>query len=899
MCIQYLVNIPINLQPKPKALTVSQSRPTQIIQTRTQQVQQPQITEEEYYRQQGVEQLQRIKAEQDRIQAKLNSAIENYNRRRTDSREKKVDFLQTQLNTLKELESKAATGKYDYDALASFAYDYANYQSNRGAQAPTQLTQKRSESNAEFEQRLIQQMKDKGEAYLQRQTTIAPTQISYSEPSKIGGPQPGQDLYANIDDITGYKGGPSIAYTKPVGGQAIVIKPTNKQTGYGRPTSPTQPKQYVYVPLEEVEKRGGFVPGKQPSPNEIKDYIKQQQIRDELETLKKKGAWEEGKVFSYYPGAGTQMLVPSISPGPLKFVEPNSFIENPTIKYIKDKTDARILELESQLQEVETPSLREVQSAMDNRGALRTIFHLGREPKITGEEAIYATENILGENIQTQLKVALDIAYEQKKKELTAKIDINKYQERVNAGEDIAKVQAELDEEYNKSNIELNKFSDNFIKQWQETTGTKIQSVSEQVYFDTQIVGRAKDTQAKVGGLFLEGTATSAAIGTGTTLLLGPASAVGLGAGLILVGGSYGIAYGKAAYTGKTTYASALNTGFNKREAVERGLVGAATDIAPFAYSMTGVLAGGMIAGTIISAARKPITNRYSVELSKPSIRAGDKLFRQAEITVNGKKYPGVIYPEQKIAENVISGSRAETTTAWRDFANRNFGGNLKPIDTGYPSDTAGRASAIKLYKQYGVSDYMAKEITKFIKPQIVETRIIGGQAYQTDKGLVSGKLFLREKNIKKVVDGIETGDAPDRFSKIAFVRNKIIEDKYGATHFLEVQATSSSQKGAFPTFEIGVRKGISKSVNWASDSPIIQRTKSFSLYDTANSKYIDLEYNVGLLIKDIKPSAIQVKGSSTPRPAKPTLDYDPITFRNIDTKTIFRNIDTYRERFV
>ena len=307
MCIQYLVNIPINLQPKPKALTVSQSRPTQIIQTQTQQVQQPQITEEEYYRQQGVEQLQRIKAEQDRIQAKLNSAIENYNRRRTDSREKKVDFLQTQLNTLKELESKAATGKYDYDALASFAYDYANYQSNRGAQAPTQLTQKRSESNAEFEQRLIQQMKDKGEAYLQRQTTIAPTQISYSEPSKIGGPQPDQDLYANIDDITGYKGGPSIAYTKPVGGQAVVIKPTNKQTGYGRPTSPTQPKQYVYVPLEEVEKRGGFVP--QPTFNQPTGITKIEGTPTQDKRLIMNPTYQGGGTMSYRPTTTEEMKI--------------------------------------------------------------------------------------------------------------------------------------------------------------------------------------------------------------------------------------------------------------------------------------------------------------------------------------------------------------------------------------------------------------------------------------------------------------------------------------------------------------------------------------------------------------------------------------------------------------
>ena len=921
------------MQPPAKALTVAQSKALSSPQTpkpTTQAVKS--LTEKEYYAQQGKIILGKLQTEIQRIEVKVASARAKYNRTGTDSASEKLEKVEEQRDALKSLTTKAATGKYTYDSLANYAYDYANYRLRKAKEVRAKLVEQKV---------VIEDIPPKTIVIKPEETTAAT-------------PEAGVGLYAPLESITGYTGGTATAYTAPTGGTPVYIKPTVKHTGYVSLINKPEPtgKTYTYIPLEDV---GPVTPGKQPlkvdtlkmdiatnygqgtsifniptfeMPTQTKQYIAQQKLKDRISELKEKDEWEKGSIFTYDYGQSTPIAKPySFTPSDInlnkieyskpgdiittpesnilnynygqdtpmssiiqttkefsgiEYYKPNQIKETPTLTFIGDKTATEKKKLEDQLGmsiKIGSPTLEQVQASADQRGSLSTLSYIGEEPKISGKELTYATGKILQENIQKELQQDYEIAYAKKQKEIESKIDTSSFQDRVDAGENINIVQAEIDKEYATANKELEKFTKIYQKDWATNEGAALTKTSSKLYFDTQFYGKAKDTESILGGLFV----TGAAIGTGTAVASSaivatmPSTAPVLFAGGLVVGGAItGIAFGKSVIAGKTTYAGALEAGFTKEEALPRGLFGAAVDIAPFTATAAGATVGGFLTGYAIKYVRTPITTKYKVSLNKITVKSSGITSIKSQKLIGGKMRQVISYPKQKFGETPVPGSRAETTTRWRSFFNTKLDTTFKPVATGYPSDTAGRARAIKLYREYGLSTSQAKDVIKFIKPLVIEQYITSGYAYKGDNKLVSGTIFTRESSMSMVVDkklGVETGYRPTKFTKTDFARASTQPTK-DTSKFLEISQSMWLQNGLLTVDLPGTKLGGSVSKDWGfniADNKIsLSETRSISGYQQVSSKQAKFQEARGYLMKDItqEPSygkkILQIKTDST-----------------------------------
>lgn len=175
----------------------------------------------------------------------------------------------------------------NYSDIYSYAKDLGRYERDKEEarnEGKTTKYQKPNESRDEWNQRLTDQSRAQGIEYLQKNPDawvidapnpyapkkemtmkfedIKPDVISFdgglTASPKI---KPGQALYVPIEDIHEYKGGQGTAYTAPVGGRPVTIKPTVAHVGYSKPKFTPKEKEFAYVDIDKV---GAVIPGQQP-----------------------------------------------------------------------------------------------------------------------------------------------------------------------------------------------------------------------------------------------------------------------------------------------------------------------------------------------------------------------------------------------------------------------------------------------------------------------------------------------------------------------------------------------------------------------------------------------------------------------------------------------------------
>ena len=646
-----------------------------------------------------------------------------------------------------------------------------------------------------------------------------------------------------------YKGPTSSDYDRPHSFTEGIELPKSKEIFIKKPAGLTiaKPKATpLYVDLDDInteksaniatkDKGGNFITidnapvsiKKGPQPLSyykrkppVTEYVKQEKIKDEIAKLDAKSDWEKTNLFSYDYGQGTPTTNIN-SDNQLEFSQPNNIIGTAGLKWTADATAARKDFLLAQVREVGTPTLKQVTAASDNRGTFKTIFYIGNEPKISGEEYAYATGKVLQDKMKTQFERDYEKAYSAKEEKIILGINPDTYQKRIDSGEDFELVKTELDKKYEAANVELAAFSTDYQANWIKTTGTNMEQSAAKIYFDAQLKGSAKDAQAKVGKYFGWGTAVGAgtAVASATVVATAPVTAPLLvGGGLVVGGAVTGISIGKSVVAGETTYDAAKDAGFTGWDATARGLLGAATDISPFAFTAAGATVGGVVVGGTIRYTRKPLTVRHSVSPGRVTTKASGVMSHKAQIPVKGEIKPGVKYPSQKIGETAIPGSRAETTTQWRHILNTKFGAHIKPVATGYPSDTTGHTKAVKLYREYGLSKTQATKVVKFIQPQVIEQSITSGYAYQGSNKLVSGTLFTKEHSLKLNVDkahGVTTRVVPDKIVRTDFSRAATPQTADKTSAFVEVQQSMWTQDGGATIDLPKVKLGISGSKDW------------------------------------------------------------------------------------
>jgi len=712
-----------------------------------------------------------------------------------------------------------------------------------------------------------------------------PAQIIKQTPRRVDTYRNTTGRYVNIDDIT--IGRRSLI----TGATTIDIKPGAKiytspdKTGPSFDAKNLEWKKRLNIKAEKPKDIGGFKAGEfggqgttmftpRPIgiPTQSEQYIAQEQLKDELVTLKSTPDYVDREVNVYNYGQGTQMVT-GMEGGKLLYTKPGDIIHKTDRVDLSKARDKRIKEIEG-LQafstKVDTPTLRQVQSESDQRGTFETILRIGDEPKISGAQLTYATGKILGEMLEEQMQKDYEVAYEKKMAEVKSKINVNAYQKRIDAGEDFKIVQKELDKEYEKANRELQKFTEKFQKEWIATQGKAMEKTSQKLYFSTQHWGKAKDTEAKIGDFFVKGAITGGATTAGSAAIVAavPAAApVLMGAGLVAGGAMTGVAIGKSIVTGEGTYADAQKLGFTRKESLAYGLVAGATDVAPFAFTGAGAMAGGLLVGGGLRYIRKPVTTRHSVAPPRQTVKASGTISHKGKVTIGGKEFQAVKYPKQKIAEIGVPGSRAETTTKWRTWF------HAKPVATGYPADVKGHAKAIKLYREYGLSTSQAKKVTQFIKPQMIEQYIAGGYSYSPSKNLASGYVDTKQKWLKITMDkklGVETEVKPTKITRSVFSRISTTPNK-DYSGFMELDVTGSGQKNTITLQMPGIRTGVTKQEDWSSPfgSKVIDITSSDSqsfhqrMYGTGKQ-----ERAINYLIKNIRdtPRKYGSRGTSVTR---------------------------------
>jgi len=594
------------------------------------------------------------------------------------------------------------------------------------------------------------------------QTEIKPEIISYAKDATIRTVQPGQPVYADLDDINAGKQAVylDVEKTKPV-----VIQKTYKKKAYvATPDVPVFLAKRNSAPVAPVIKSGA-----------IESEIISMNAKSKQEKLNNVRVSNVNKIRRYIGIEEAKDIVN-------KRNRAIAISKKLNIEYKESLLTKKYYDnISSEIKSIESPSLKEIQDAGDQRGTFGTILDLGEVDSLSGKNISYATSKKLQEMIQKDYEKS----YAAEKKSLEQSINKKEFQKRIEAGENYEKVNAEYQNKVDSANQKLN----NYILEYEKIRGPVIRKQYQRIQADTDLIGKTKDVQSKIPGFF----GTGVAVGAGTAVVTTAAIAVApviipavTGIGLVAGGAVTGIAIGKAIATGEDVYESSLDIGFTKKESIYRGLLGGSTDISPFLTVSSGALVGGVVVGGTLRAARKPIVERKAVSTNRPDTKVSGSIIKQHKITQpdgSVKKY--ITYPKQKIAEYNIDGSRAEATTKWRSIV------KAKPVSTGYPSDTKGQARAIKLLREYGSTKADAKLQLQFIKPQIIEQTIVSGRVSGEGK-IVKGVSLFKESHLVTNIDkahGVKSAPGEDIFIKKTITRVGETNAK-GYTNFVEVAKT-------------------------------------------------------------------------------------------------------------
>lgn len=241
------------------------------------------------------------------------------------------------------------------------------------------------------------------------------------------------------------------------------------------------------------------------------------------------------------------------------------------------------------------PSVSEIQSVTRSRDFLEFVGIRKDESKISEEDAVFASSRSLGQFKQSVTRKEFDRQLKDIRKEEEARLDVNIYQQRIDAGEDFETVKADYNAEIERANMRIENFAEEFPEKFQKEKGRFIDKAITKQLRRVEGLEESKKTIRGISGNLLRGGAFGfggAAFGKGVSLVSPTASGVlgkvGGGAGVVLSSANLGIGGGE----GLERFRILKSEGFDTPEALQLSLLRGANVAAPGAFTGAGAIAG-------------------------------------------------------------------------------------------------------------------------------------------------------------------------------------------------------------------------------------------------------------------------------------------------------------------
>lgn len=434
---------------------------------------------------------------------------------------------------------------------------------------------KRKESPTKRAERLFKEEQEK----------FASGESSWNQSSPQGG------VYGSLGnpDDPNYKPAKTAPKVVSGGGGSSVVTPTPQPTT-PRPGTPTpKPKAVVDTPLVRVP------PKRQPTPitglTSTNRMLKPGLAIDSAGTRSYFGG-TRGRVKSYISSEKAKDELAKLK----KEREIKSRLQKQTIIPTKFERDYE-KRLRSRIKSVPVTE-REIIEAGDNRGTIQTITGRGTKPILKSDEVVYGVAKVRQQIIQEQLQKDFQREYEIRQKREFEKIDPNKFQERIDKGEDFGKVNAEYLAMQWDAQTRLKNFSSSYPNEWYNQRGDKLVKEAEKQLNRVSAIYGSKEAQANVGKYFKKGAIFGGAVGVAQIGLTetgavstATLSTIGTGA-LAVAGGVYAYGLGKGGYTSLKEYKRLRDVGFSKREAKQQAILKGADVVSPMAYGALGAVTG-------------------------------------------------------------------------------------------------------------------------------------------------------------------------------------------------------------------------------------------------------------------------------------------------------------------